>query len=88
MAGKRARRSQKEIVLDKIAKIDESIKNTEDKLTALKNEKNELNNQLKSIEEAESQETIENITNKVAMAIKKNKITVEELEAFLTSENE
>lgn len=88
MAGKRVRRSQKEVIIDKITKIDEAIKTTEEKLETLKSEKNKLNDQLKEIEEAANQETINAVVGKIATAIKKKKITIEEVEAFLSSEKE
>lgn len=88
MAGKRVRRSQKEVIIDKITKIDEAIKTTEEKLETLKLEKNKLNDQLKEIEEAANQETINAVVGKIATAIKKKKITIEEVEAFLSSEKE
>lgn len=86
MEGKRTRRSQKEVIIGKISKIDNSIKAAEEKLEALKSEKNKLNDQLKEIEEAANQENINTVVSKVATAIKKKKITIEEVEAFLSSE--
>ena len=88
MEGKRTRRSQKEVIIAKISKIDNSIKSAEEKLEALKSDKNKLSEQLKEIEEAANQETINAVVGKVATAIKKKKITIEEVEAFLSSEKE
>lgn len=88
MEGKRTRRSQKEVIIGKISKIDNSIKAAEEKLEALKSEKNQLSEQLKEIEEAANQENINAVVSKVATAIKKKKITIEEVEAFLSSEKE
>lgn len=88
MEGKRTRRSQKEVIIGKISKIDNSIKAAEEKLEALKSEKNKLSEQLKEIEEAANQESINTVVSKVATAIKKKKITIEEVEAFLSSEKE
>lgn len=88
MEGKRTRRSQKEVIIGKISKIDNSIKAAEEKLESLKSEKNKLSEQLKEIEEAANQESINTVVSKVATAIKKKKITIEEVEAFLSSEKE
>ena len=81
----RVRRSQKEIIQDKILKIEEDIKNTEDKLTALRTEKDAFEAQLKEIEEAEERANEEAVINKVAQAIKKKKISIDDVEAFLNA---
>ena len=81
----RIRRSPKEIVLDKIAKINEDIKTTEAKLVSLKTEKEAFEAQLKEIEEAEMRANEEAVINKVAQAIKKKKISIDAVEEFLNT---
>lgn len=85
MSERRVRRPKKEVVRDKIAKIDIAIKMAENKLVELKEQKTALNNQLKEIEEAESKENIDAIVSKVAMAIKKKKVSIAEVESFLST---
>lgn len=80
----RTRPSQKEIIQDKIAKIKETIKDTEEKLSALKTERSDLENQLKDIEvDEEIQSRKENELKKICSLIKQKDISFEEIEELL-----
>lgn len=80
----RTRRSQKEIIQDKITKIKETIKVTEEKLSALKTERSDLENQLKDIEvDEEIQLRKENELKKICSLIKQKDISFEEIEELL-----
>lgn len=84
----RTRPSQKEIIQDKIAKIKETIKNTEEKLSALKLEKKNLENELKDIEAAEIKVRKEAEMKKICALIEERDISFEEIKKLLTETEE
>lgn len=84
----RTRPSQKEIIQDKIAKIKETIKNTEEKLSALKLEKKNLENELKDIEATEIKVRKEAEMKKICALIEERDISFEEIKKLLTETEE
>lgn len=84
----RTRPSQKEIIQDKIAKIKETIKDTEEKLSALKLEKKNLENELKDIEAAEIKVRKEAEMKKICALIEERDISFEEIKKLLTETEE
>lgn len=79
------RRNKKEIIIDKIEKLEEQILTTEKKLAEFKSERADLKAQLKEIENTELKIKEEAEMNEIFTLIKHSDITFDEIKKFLTS---
>ena len=80
---KRQRRTTKDIFSDKIQKIDQRIKASEEKLAALKEEKNILEQKFAELENEEIQKVKEEERKKLLKFIEKNNITMDDLQSIV-----
>ncbi|MCD7764648.1 MAG: hypothetical protein LUI14_15970 [Lachnospiraceae bacterium] len=83
MAGKRTRRSKKDIILDNIAKLDEKIGGYEQKITDLNAQKQELQNDLEALEAAANEAKKKEEEEALLKLVREKGITVEDIKKML-----
>lgn len=84
---RRIRRTKGDVLVEKIATIDKKIASYEEKISDLKKQKVQLQNELNEFKTEKSKAKEEAEAKKVMSLIKKNGISLEDLQALIQSKN-
>lgn len=80
-----ARRSRKDIVIDRIEKLGNDIADVKNRLSQLENEKDKLEKELSEIEAHEKKIAQEQSLARIAKMVKEKNMSLEDIEKYLLS---
>ncbi len=85
---RKPRRTQVQIIQDKISKVEETITSLRDKITALEDQKKELEEELATAQDAENKEREQKELKELAVLIKTKKLSVEDVKSMIESKSD